>query len=51
LQVALGVTNVVGGLPLPVAVMHNGTAALLMGSLVTLLYFSTRPQNFSDSNR
>lgn len=51
LQVALGVTNVIGGLPLLVAVMHNGTAALLMGSLVTLLYFSTRPQNFSDSNR
>ena len=51
LQVALGVTNVIGGLPLPVAVMHNGTAALLMGSLVTLLYFSTRPPNFSDSNR
>jgi cytochrome c oxidase assembly protein subunit 15 len=51
LQVALGITNVMGGLPLPVAVMHNGTAALLMGSLATLLYFSTRPQTGSDTNR
>ena len=42
-QVSLGITNVVRGLPLPVAVMHNGMAALLMASLVTLLYFATRP--------
>lgn len=42
LQIALGVTNVLQGLPLPVAVMHNGVAALLLGSLVTLLYFATR---------
>ena len=42
LQIALGVTNVLQGLPLPVAVLHNGVAALLVGSLVTLLYFSTR---------
>lgn len=43
LQIALGITNVLKGLPLLVAVMHNGVAALLLGSLVTLLYFSTRP--------
>ncbi|MSQ66830.1 MAG: heme A synthase [Gammaproteobacteria bacterium] len=43
LQVSLGITNVVRGLPLPVAVAHNGAAALLLGSLVTLLYFATRP--------
>lgn len=42
LQISLGVTNVVHGLPLPVAVMHNGMAALLLASLVTLLYFATR---------
>ncbi|MEN9728664.1 MAG: hypothetical protein RL434_3030 [Pseudomonadota bacterium] len=42
LQIALGVTNVVRGLPLPVAVMHNGVAALLLLSVVTL-YRYTRP--------
>jgi cytochrome c oxidase assembly protein subunit 15 len=42
-QVGLGITNVVGGLPLPVAVLHNGCAALLMTSLVTLLFYATRP--------
>jgi heme A synthase len=31
------------GLPLPVAVMHNGFAAILMASLMTLLFFATRP--------
>ena len=30
LQVALGITNVLGHLPLPVAVAHNGGAALLL---------------------
>ena len=43
IQVTLGITNVMQGLPLPVAVMHNGVAALLMASLVTLLFFATRP--------
>jgi len=43
LQITLGISNVVYGLPLPVAVMHNGVAALLMASLVTLLYYATRP--------
>lgn len=35
-QVTLGITNVVMALPLPVAVAHNGVAALLLLSLVTL---------------
>jgi cytochrome c oxidase assembly protein subunit 15 len=36
LQVALGMGNVVLGLPLPVAVAHNGVAALLLVALVAL---------------
>ena len=36
LQVILGVSNVWLGLPLPVAVAHNGVAALLLISLVVL---------------
>ena len=47
LQVSLGITNVLRGLPLPVAVLHNGTAALLMASLVALLYHATRPRTTS----
>ncbi|OUS28147.1 cytochrome B [Thalassotalea sp. 42_200_T64] len=37
-QVALGVSNIVFVLPLPVAVSHNVVAALLMLSLITLTY-------------
>ncbi len=36
LQVSLGISNVLFSLPLPVAVAHNGGAALLLLSLVTL---------------
>ncbi|SRR5579875_32231 len=36
-QVLLGIGNVVLGLPLPVAVAHNGGAALLLFTLVALL--------------
>lgn len=36
-QVALGIGNVVFGLPLPVATAHNGVAALLLGCLLALL--------------
>jgi cytochrome c oxidase assembly protein subunit 15 len=36
-QIALGIHNVVGGLPLANAVAHNGAAALLLGALVLLL--------------
>ena len=38
LQIALGIINVTLMLPLTVAVMHNGVAALLLISLVYLLY-------------
>ena len=41
LQLILGITNVVRGLPLPVAVMHNGTAAALVLSLVTLIHYAS----------
>ena len=42
LQIALGIANVLMLLPLPVAVAHNGVAALLLLSLVNLFYFSRR---------
>lgn len=41
LQVMLGITNVMRGLPLPVAVMHNGVAALLLLGLVTLFHYAS----------
>ena len=37
-QIALGVANVLNHLPLPVAVAHNGVAALLLLSVVTFLH-------------
>ncbi len=40
-QVALGISNVVLGLPLPIAVAHTGGAALLLFALVALLARST----------
>ncbi len=39
-QLSLGIANVLLLLPLPLAVAHNGVAALLLLSLVNLLYFS-----------
>lgn len=42
LQLLLGVTNVLGGLPLAVAVAHNGGAAVLLLTLVTLVRFTRR---------
>jgi len=42
-QVALGISNVSFNLPLVVATAHNGVAALLLLSMVTLLY-KTRKQ-------
>lgn len=42
LQISLGITNVLGHLPLPVAVAHNGGAALLLLTLVTSLWISHR---------
>lgn len=37
LQIALGISNVVFGLPLPVATAHNAVAALLLGQCVLIL--------------
>ncbi len=42
LQISLGITNVLGHLPLPVAVAHNGGAALLLLTLITSLWISHR---------
>ncbi len=41
-QVALGISNVVFNLPLFVATAHNGVAALLLLSLIVLLYKTRR---------
>jgi cytochrome c oxidase assembly protein subunit 15 len=41
LQIALGITNVVAQLPLPVAVAHNGSAALLLLALISLVHVLT----------
>lgn len=38
LQIALGISNVIWMLPLPIAVMHNGVAAVLLLALLTLIY-------------
>jgi cytochrome c oxidase assembly protein subunit 15 len=42
LQLILGITNVLGHLPLTIAVAHNGGAALLLLILVTLVWVSRR---------
>ena len=44
LQISLGITNVLGHLPLPVAVAHNGIAALLLLTLLTTLWMSRRQE-------
>ncbi len=43
IQVALGIGNVVLSLPLGVATAHNGVAALLLLSVVTVLHLSNPP--------
>jgi cytochrome c oxidase assembly protein subunit 15 len=43
LQIGLGIANVIGHLPLPVAVAHNGGAALLLLTLITLIHALTAP--------
>ncbi|MBI3529820.1 MAG: COX15/CtaA family protein [Betaproteobacteria bacterium] len=45
-QVTLGIANVLGGLPLPVAVAHNGVAALLLAALVMLNFATRSPSPF-----
>jgi len=47
LQVTLGIINVTGSLPLPVAVAHNGVAALLLAVLVMLNFATRSPSTFS----
>jgi len=42
-QITLGLLNVLLGLPLAVAVAHNGVAALLLGAMVYLLALTTLP--------
>lgn len=37
-QILLGISNVIFHLPLTVAVLHNGTAAVLVVSVITLIY-------------
>ena len=42
LQISLGITNVLAHLSLPVAVAHNGVAALLLLTLITILWLSSQ---------
>ena len=44
-QILLGIANVKFNLPLPIAVAHNGVAALLLLSLVTLLHHCIGDKN------
>ena len=50
IQVALGITNVLAHLPLPVAVAHNGGAVMLLLILVTLVH-SLSPESFVSYSR
>jgi heme A synthase len=43
LQVGLGIANVLGHVPLPVAIAHNGGAALLLLAVVTLIHALSPP--------
>lgn len=47
LQITLGISNVVFGLPLAVAAAHNGIAALLLLSMFTLLYVARQEEGRS----
>ena len=44
-QVSLGIANVVLSLPLAMAVAHNATAALLLGSVVIINFILSRPHS------
>jgi len=50
LQLTLGITNVVAQLPLPVAVAHNGGAALLLLALLSLVHVLT-PRRRAEAGR
>lgn len=43
-QIILGILNVVAQLPLPIAVLHNGVAALLSAAAVTLCFRYVHPR-------
>ncbi len=43
-QIALGISNVLFLLPLPVAVLHNGVAALLLAATITLCFRYNHPR-------
>ena len=45
IQVALGISNVMFHLPLPVAVAHNGVAALLLLALVSVYHIAVPPRS------
>ncbi len=47
LQISLGVSNILFLLPLPIAVAHNGIAALLLISIADLCWFSRQFQSVS----
>lgn len=47
-QVTLGISNVLFGLPLPVAVLHNGVAGLLLLGVLTLFRHARPPRWASD---
>jgi heme a synthase len=47
-QAALGIANVLAGLPLALAVAHNGGAALLLAALVVLNFAVFRKENRQD---
>ena len=42
IQITLGVVNVTYSLPLVIATLHNGVAALLLANMVVLLYKTRR---------
>ena len=42
LQIGLGISNVLSHISLPIAVAHNGVAALLLLTLITILWLSTQ---------
>ena len=47
IQITLGISNVLAGLPLLIAVLHNAIAALLFLSIVTVTFILTRkPQEY-----
>ena len=46
-QISLGIANVVFLLPLPVAVAHNGVAAMLLASLMAMLYLVTDRRSYA----